>query len=306
MLKIKVFFIISVFFVLGACGVCVANYLDYSKNVSVQSSSISTEVKLKMPEFISHKGDVPAMEVNQNKSVSDDVKKNNNNLKNYKYFMLYVALFVVIVMSLSIFGSLFMLFRKISELNKNINFTKNYTLDKTIENLNEFTETYKNSFNVNELELNPEKLSKEIEDLVEDIKEEEQNKVEIIPLSLLNDKNEEDTVPLTQINSQYVQKESPYVNKVNLSQIEPVVLSSEDIDNQKGFYLVEYDYQKSLIGYIKDEIFLIGKLNNQQTGNLKVKLTEQIGNKSIYMVKSGRYKALVQVDSEKMKLLLEM
>ena len=100
----------------------------------------------------------------------------------------------------------------------------------------------------------------------------------------------------------YIQKEEKYVNNIS----EPVLISQKPLSKTKGFYLVDCGSEKALIGYIKDEIFVLNKFQDSINDNIHVRFTERIGNRLIYLVKNGRYKALVQVEKENMKVLLEM
>ena len=242
MLKIKIFFVMSVAFVLFAFGLCGVNFLGVKK------------------------------------------------------FFIVSAVFSVFIVSLSVLICLFMLMKKFGELNKKVNFVKGYSLENVAEKLNEFTDICDETFDINDLELNPQNLVKEIDELIDDMKKDELDKVEVLPIQ--NQKNN--------INKQqYIQKEKRY-SKPEIPYKEPIVLSSEKIGHNKGFYLVDCEGKKAVVGYVGDEVVLINSSDNLNTPSLKVKLTEKFANKDIYMVKSGKYKALVQVENEKMKVLLEM
>lgn len=85
----------------------------------------------------------------------------------------------------------------------------------------------------------------------------------------------------------------------------PKLLSTVPIDKNKGFYLVKYDGQTALIGYIKDEIFIINKFDKIYNPNLQARLNERKKNKSNYIVRIDNYKALVEVSDKDMNVLIE-
>lgn len=85
----------------------------------------------------------------------------------------------------------------------------------------------------------------------------------------------------------------------------PKLISTAPIDKNKGFYLVDYDGQTALIGYIKDEIFVINKFDKIYNPNLQTRLNERKKNKSIYLVRIDHYKALIEVSEKAMNVLIE-
>ncbi len=80
-----------------------------------------------------------------------------------------------------------------------------------------------------------------------------------------------------------------------------VVKSGYNIDENRGFYLVSLDGITALVGRVKEEIFVLKKFD-ENVNKLQVRLDE--GN--VYMVKAGDFKSLVDVDENKMGVLIEL
>jgi len=80
------------------------------------------------------------------------------------------------------------------------------------------------------------------------------------------------------------------------------VKSGYNIDNEKGFYLVNSDGISALIGKIKDEVFVLKKFDRLIDSTLQVRLDYG----SVYIVRAGGYKCLVDVAEDKMGTLLEI
>lgn len=85
----------------------------------------------------------------------------------------------------------------------------------------------------------------------------------------------------------------------------PKLISTAQIDKNKGFYLVKYDGQTALIGYVKDEIFVLNKFDKIYNQNLQARLNERKKNKSNYIVRLDNYKALIEVSEKDMNVLIE-
>lgn len=85
-----------------------------------------------------------------------------------------------------------------------------------------------------------------------------------------------------------------------------LVQSQFTIDNDKGFYLVDFEGATALVGQIGEEIFVLKRFEEPLKGNIQARLNEKKGLASIYMVKAGSFKALVEVTSDNMKLLIEL
>ncbi len=81
-----------------------------------------------------------------------------------------------------------------------------------------------------------------------------------------------------------------------------IVKSGFNIDNNKGFYVVNLDGKSALIGKVNDEIFVLKKFDGNVTNPIQVRHD----NANVYMVKAGDFKSLVEVNDEKMGVLIEL
>lgn len=80
-----------------------------------------------------------------------------------------------------------------------------------------------------------------------------------------------------------------------------VVKSSFNIDENKGFYLVNVDGSTALVGRVNDDITVI-KTFESNVDKLQVRLDSE----NVYMVKAGGFKSLVDVSENKMGVLIEL
>ncbi len=85
----------------------------------------------------------------------------------------------------------------------------------------------------------------------------------------------------------------------------PKLISKAQIDSKRGLYLIQYDGQVSLIGYVKDEIFVIKKFDKIFKPNLQIRMNERKENCINYLVRVDGYKALIQVTRDDMKVVVE-
>ena len=81
-----------------------------------------------------------------------------------------------------------------------------------------------------------------------------------------------------------------------------VVKSGFKISPDKGFYLINKDGKNSLIGKVNDKVTVIKNFDNNVTTPIQVRHD----NNNVYMVKAGGYKSLVEVDDDKMGVLIEL
>lgn len=81
-----------------------------------------------------------------------------------------------------------------------------------------------------------------------------------------------------------------------------IVKSGYNIDSEKGFYLVNMDGVSALVGRIKDDIFILKKFDHVVDKQLQVR--QDYG--SVYIVKAGGFKCLVDVAKDKMGTLIEI
>ena len=81
-----------------------------------------------------------------------------------------------------------------------------------------------------------------------------------------------------------------------------IVKSGYNIDNNKGFYVVNLDGKSALIGKVNDEVFVLKKFDTNVTNPIQVRHD----NANVYMVKAGDFKSLVEVTDQKMGVLIEL
>lgn len=81
-----------------------------------------------------------------------------------------------------------------------------------------------------------------------------------------------------------------------------IVKSGFAIDENKGFYIVNQGGQNALIGKVKDEVFVLKKFDSNVSNPVQVRHD----NANVYMVKAGGFKSLVEVNEDKMGVLIEL
>ncbi len=81
---------------------------------------------------------------------------------------------------------------------------------------------------------------------------------------------------------------------------------SADIDDTKGFYLVDLNGASALIGHINDEIFVIKQFDNIVSSPIKIRVNETTPNGISYMARVGSFRGVVEVSDYNMKLLIEL
>lgn len=81
-----------------------------------------------------------------------------------------------------------------------------------------------------------------------------------------------------------------------------IVKSGYNIDSEKGFYVVNLDGVSALVGRIKDNIFVLKKFDYAVDKPIQVRLDYG----TVYIVKVGGFKCLVDVSKEKMGTLIEI
>lgn len=100
------------------------------------------------------------------------------------------------------------------------------------------------------------------------------------------------TNPITQLRNE---TKSSYINGL-------IVKSGFNIDANKGFYIVNLDGKSALIGKVNDEVFVLKKFDTNVTNPIQVRHD----NANVYMVKAGGFKSLVEVNDDKMGVLIEL
>ncbi|MBO6086798.1 hypothetical protein J6P92_00430 [bacterium] len=81
-----------------------------------------------------------------------------------------------------------------------------------------------------------------------------------------------------------------------------IVKSSFKIGQDKGIYLVNKNGKNSLVGKVKDKVFVLKKFDGNITNPIQVRHD----NANVYMVKAGGFKSLVEVNDDKMGVLIEL
>jgi len=85
-----------------------------------------------------------------------------------------------------------------------------------------------------------------------------------------------------------------------------IVKSEFKIDDSNGFYLVDFEDTSALIGHIDDEVFVLKRFSEKVDDKIQARMNEKTGNKTSYMTKVGRFRALVEVTPDNMNLLIEL
>ena len=81
-----------------------------------------------------------------------------------------------------------------------------------------------------------------------------------------------------------------------------IVKSGYNIDSEKGFYVVNIDGVSALVGRIKDSIFVLKKFDQVVDKPIQVRLDHG----TVYIVRVGGFKCLVDVSKDKMGTLIEI
>ena len=81
-----------------------------------------------------------------------------------------------------------------------------------------------------------------------------------------------------------------------------IVKSSYKIGQDKGIYLVNKNGKNSLVGKVNDKVFVLKKFEGNITNPIQVRHD----NANVYMVKAGGFKSLVEVNDDKMGVLIEL
>ena len=282
MRKTRIFFIISLLFLIICTAICTPNIATKIKSYNIQKVITSKITSEKITTTKSLQNLQAPIKKEQTKINIQGVSK---------------KLFTILVLSLSAIAAILgICLIKIRALLSNTHTKFQTDIDKALNQLTDIQQEIKKNLNLkniqNSQDINKQTqdLKKEIDDLVLEITQEELEKIEI------NAKEKETP-------KKYIQKETKYT-PIILN--DPVLISEKPISKTKGFYVVDCGTEKALIGYINEEIFVLNKFTEKPNKNIQVRLTEKIGHKNIYLVRNGSFKGLIQVEKEKMKVLLEM
>ena len=120
----------------------------------------------------------------------------------------------------------------------------------------------------------------------------------VLPAVKAIDKTEIKPIAKSQTNpitKQHGETKASYLNGL-------IVKSGYNIDNNKGFYIVNVDGKSALIGKVNDEVFVLKRFDSNVTNPIQVRHD----NANVYMVKAGGFKSLVEVTNDKMGVLIEL
>lgn len=81
-----------------------------------------------------------------------------------------------------------------------------------------------------------------------------------------------------------------------------IVKSGFNIDKNKGFYLINKKGKNSLVGKVNDKVFVLKNFDSNISNPIQVRHD----NANVYMVKAGGFKSLVEVNEDKMGVLIEL
>lgn len=88
--------------------------------------------------------------------------------------------------------------------------------------------------------------------------------------------------------------------------IEPTLINQAKISKTKGFYLVKYENEVALMGYINEQIFLLHTFNNKQPSFVQTRLTEKQRGSEVYLVRTENFKSLIKVTKDNMQTVLNL
>lgn len=173
---------------------------------------------------------------------------------------------------------------------------------------------FENSFNAQE--------EVSIEDLFKEEFKQEAPKVEpkaILPVpepikeEFVEPKKEEYVAPIIEKKAEEQPKpvsESTFMSNPMQGEVKKeegeLVQAKVEIDSQRGFCLVEFEGSTALVGYIGEEIFIIKRFDELVSGKLQARISEFKGAATDYIVKVGKFKAMVEVGSKSMNCLIEL
>lgn len=100
--------------------------------------------------------------------------------------------------------------------------------------------------------------------------------------------------------------EEPEQFQVEAQESDKYVKSEFAIDDEKGFYLVDFENKTALVGHIDEEIFVLKRFDKKIEGTLQARIDEKNGNRTSYMTKIGSFRGLVEVTPKNMNLLIEL
>lgn len=122
----------------------------------------------------------------------------------------------------------------------------------------------------------------------------------------INVEKSENASKMTQKFSNPIQQTNPISklrNETKASYLNGLIIKSGfNIDENKGFYVVNLEGTSALVGRINDEIFVLKKFDK----NVDKPIQVRHDNANVYMVKAGGFKSLIEVNDDKMGVLIEL
>ena len=101
-------------------------------------------------------------------------------------------------------------------------------------------------------------------------------------------------------------EETQKTKKHTSNPIEPTLINQAKISKNKGFYLIKYNNEIVLMGYINEQVFLLHTFKNQQQSFVQTRLTEKQKGADVYLVRSENYKSLIKVTNNNMQTLMKL
>jgi len=111
-----------------------------------------------------------------------------------------------------------------------------------------------------------------------------------------------ETKPLPEPESQQKHMTSPVASVPKTDMANAVIKSKYKISDDKGIYLVNKNGKNSLVGKVNNKTFILKNFDGKVTDPIRVRHD----NDNVYMVKAGDFKSLVEVNDDKMGVLIEL
>ena len=155
---------------------------------------------------------------------------------------------------------------------------------------------YINEFETDDDDSIFEELRNNTLDFEDEADDDSSDNIEIVESDTSDDAQPEDTLKEQEVRGEY----ETTVDGLT-------VLTHTPIDSVSGFYLVNFENFSSLIGYIKDEIFVLKTFDEFVNNSIYVKPAEHLAESVFrYIVKVGIYKMVIEVTPTKMSHLIDL
>ena len=155
---------------------------------------------------------------------------------------------------------------------------------------------YINEFETDDDDSIFEELRNNTLDFEDEADDDSSDNIEIVESDTSDDAQPEDTLKEQEVRGEY----ETTVDGLT-------VLTHTPIDSVSGFYLVNFENFSSLIGYIKDEIFVLKTFDEFVNNSIYVKPAEHLAESVFrYIVRVGIYKMVIEVTPTKMSHLIDL